>query len=219
MKTELSAAAFAAALLLAAAPAALAQTAPPTTPPPATEVAADKLVLTQIPAAKGAKLKVTSPAFADMGDIPFENTQYRGNIFPGLEWSKGPKGTQSYAIIMQDTDGNNKGDAILHWTMFNIPSSVTKLDAGMTAPPGGAMYGPNIRGPEHAYMGPRTPAGPKHRYHLQVFALDTVLQGNATLGWDDLKAALAGHVLASGQVIGLGSVDPNAPKPAPRPAG
>ena len=213
MKTVLSAALFAAALALAAAPGAFAQA-----PPPAAEVSGDKLALKLIPAAKDAKLKVSSPAFADMGDIPYENTQYRTNTFPGLEWSKGPKGTQSYAIIMQDTDGANKGDAILHWTMFNIPSSVTKLDAGMTAPPGGAMYGPNVRGPEHAYMGPRTPAGPKHRYHLQVFALDTILQGNATLSWDDLKAALAGHVLASGQVIGLGSVDPNAPKPPPRPA-
>ena len=79
--------------------------------------------------------------------------------------------------------------------------------------------GPNVVGPHHAYMGPRTPAGPKHRYHLQVFALDTVLQGDPGMTWGQLKAALDGHVLASGQTIGLGSVDPNAPKPAPRPAG
>ena len=174
MKTDLSAAMLAAALLLAAAPAALAQTAPPTTPPPATEVAADKLVLTQIPAAKGAKLKVTSPAFADMGDIPFENTQYRGNIFPGLEWSKGPKGTMSYVLIMQDTDALFKGEAILHFTMFNIPAGATKLEPGMMNPPAGAMYGPNVRGTNKPFAGPRTGPGPKHRYHLQIFALDTV---------------------------------------------
>jgi para-nitrobenzyl esterase len=214
MKPSISVAALAAAFGLVIAPAAFAQA-----PPPANEVSIAKLALNLLPAAKGAKLKVSSPAFADMGDIPYENTQYRGNVFPGLQWSKGPKGTQSYVVIMQDTDGNHGGDAILHWTMFNIPSSVTKLDAGMTAPPAGAMYGPDVVGPNHPYMGPRTPAGPKHRYHLQVFALDTVLQGDPVMTWDQLKAAMNGHVLASGQTIGLGSVDPNAPKPKPRPAG
>ena len=36
--------------------------------------------------------------------------------------------------------------------------------------------------------------------------------------WDELKTALKGHVLASGEVVGLGQADPNAPPPAPRPA-
>ena len=186
-------------------------------PPTATEVSADKLALTMFPAKDKKPLKVTTPAFKDGADIPYENTQYRTNTFPGLEWSKGPKGTQSYVLIMQDPDGSFKGDAILHWTMINIPTSTTKLDAGATAPPPGAMYGPNVRGPMHAYMGPKTPAGPKHRYHLQIFALDTILQGDPNLTWDGLKAAVSGHVLASGQVIGLGSIDPDAPKPAPKP--
>ena len=183
------------ALGLAAVPFAHAQA-----PPAATEAAADQLVLKLIPAKGNAMLKVSSPAFKDGADIPFENTQYRGNVFPGLQWSKGPRG-------------------ILHWTMYDVPAGVTKLDAGMTAPPTGAMNGPNIRGPNHEYMGPRTPAGPKHRYHLQVFALDTAIPGDPQLSYDALKAAMTGHVLASGQTIGLGTVDPDAPKPPPRPAG
>ena len=66
--------------------------------------------LVEFPAKSSAKLTVTTPAWTDGGDIPFENTQYRGNTFPGLEWTKGPKGTQSYALIMQDTDGVRQGD-------------------------------------------------------------------------------------------------------------
>jgi para-nitrobenzyl esterase len=183
MKTVSSIAALAAASGLAmAASAALAQS----PPPPATEVAADRLVLTLIPA---------------------------------KAWSKGPKATQTYVVIMQDTDGQRNGEAILHWTAYDIPSSVMKLDAGMSALPAGAVYGPNIVGPHHAYMGPRTPPGPKHRYHLQVFALDTPMSVNPDLKLDGLKAAMTGHVLASGQVVGLGQADPDAPKPAPRPAG
>ena len=211
MKTFIYAAAAAA--LLVGAPA-LAQSPPPA----ANEIGIGKLALSNIPAKGGAKLAVTSPAFKDMADIPFENTQYRGNIFPGLAWSAGPKGTKSYVVIMQDTDGVRDGNPILHWTMANIPASASKLDAAMSAPPAGAAYGPNIRGPNMAYMGPRTPPGPKHRYHLQVFALDTTIPADALATYDAMTGAMNGHVLASGQVIGLGQADPNAPPPAPRPA-
>jgi para-nitrobenzyl esterase len=196
-----------AAALLAAAPA-FAQA-----PPPETEVGLAASALVTLPAKGGAKLTVTSPAFKQMGDIPFANTQYQTNTFPGLEWTPGPAGTKTYAIIMQDTDGMIRGGPILHWTAFNITG--TKLDAGMSALPSGT-YGPNMRGPAQAYMGPRTPAGPKHRYHLQVFALDTELPADAGATIDSLTAAMKDHVLASGELIGLGQVDPNAPPPARR---
>ena len=187
-------------------------------PPNATEAAAAYLALTVLPAPAGHTLKVSSPAFANQADIPFENTQYRGNVFPGLTWSKGPGATKSYVLIMQDTDFVVRGDAILHWTMYNIPASVTTLKKGMTEPPAGAIYGPNIRGPNMAYMGPRTPPGPKHRYHFQIFALDTVLPADPTMKWDALKAAMQGHVLASGQTVGLGQVDPIVLSLSPCPA-
>lgn len=44
----------------------------------------------------GDKLTVTTPAWQNGGDIPYENTQYRGNVFPGLAWTPGPSGTRSY---------------------------------------------------------------------------------------------------------------------------
>lgn len=179
-------------------------------PPPENEVGIGQLALANIPAKGGAKLTVSSPAFKPMGDIPFENTQYQGNKFPGLEWTPGPAGTRSYVVIMQDTDAVIRNAPILHWTMVNIPATTTKLDAGMSAPPAGASYGPNIRGANQAYMGPRTPAGPKHRYHLQVFALDTTIPTDTPLTYEALTAAMKDHVLASGETIGLGQVDPNA---------
>jgi Raf kinase inhibitor-like YbhB/YbcL family protein len=125
---------------------------------------------------------VTTPAFKDGADTPFENTQYKGNVFPGLAWPPGPAGTKSYAIIMQDTDGmmrSSNGLPILHWTMGNIPSSFTKLDAGMANAPEDSSHGQSYRGANQPYLGPRTPAGPKHRYHFQVFALDALLPSDA----------------------------------------
>jgi para-nitrobenzyl esterase len=171
-------------------------------PPAETEVGAAKLAIVNLPAKGNAKLTVTTPAFKPGGDIPFENTQYRGNRFPGLSWTAGPAGTKSYAIIMQDPDAMRAEMPILHWTMVNIPATLTKLEPGMTDPPSGAQYGPNIRGPNHAYMGPRTPAGPKHRYHFQVFALDTTLSDDARATYDALVAAMKGHVLATGKLVG-----------------
>ena len=176
-------------------------------PPPDVENGLANSALVTLPAKGGAKLTVTSPAFKHMGDIPFANTQYQTNTFPGLEWTAGPAGTQTYAVIMQDTDGaaGRGGGIFLHWTAFNIKA--TKLDAGMTDLPSGS-HGPGMG---RGYMGPRTPAGPKHRYHFQVFALDTTLPAEAGASIDSLTAAIKGHVLASGEIIGLGQVDPNAP--------
>lgn len=180
-------------------------------PPPATEVGADLLALKNLPAAGGAKLTVSSPAFKANGDIPFENTQYKGNVFPGLSWTAGPAGTKTYAVIMQDADAMRNNAPILHWTMANVPSAVTKLEAAMSAPPAGAAYGPNVRGASQPYTGPRTPAGPKHRYHLQIFALDTSVPAEALATYESLTGAMKGHVLASGELVGLGQAPPPAP--------
>jgi len=67
--------AAAAAALLISAPA-FAQSAPP----PATEVGIGKLALTSLPAKGGAKLAVTSPAFKDGADIPFESVRSAFNL-------------------------------------------------------------------------------------------------------------------------------------------
>jgi para-nitrobenzyl esterase len=180
---------------------ACAQQAPP---PPPVEQGAAQLAIVTLPAKDGAKLTVSSPAFVAGGDIPLENTQYRTNTFPGLAWTAGPAATKSYVVIMHDGDAGRNGVPLLHWSMANIPVSMLKLEAGMTAPPAGAMHGPNIRGANQPYMGPRTPAGPKHRYHFQVFALDITLADTALATYADLVAAMKDHVLASGEVIGLG---------------
>ena len=188
-------------------------------PPPVTPDAGAALLVTVTNPAK-AKLTVATPGWKDGEDIPFKYTQYQGNEFPGLEWSKGPAATKSYAIIMQDSGMVMRGSPILHWSMVNVPATTIKLAAGMKPEekPAGAIYGPNYQGAAKPYLGPRTPAGPKHRYHIQVLALDTTLPADfAPKNYDELTAPLKDHVVASGEVIGLGQVDPNAPPPAPRP--
>jgi para-nitrobenzyl esterase len=194
--------------------AALAQSPPPVDPAPG----ASLLAIVTLPVED--KLTVTTPAWQDGADIDFKYTQYEGNTFPGLEWSKGPPGTQSYAIVMQDTAFVIRGAPILHWSIVNIPADVTQLPEGMKPEekPAAAIYGPNYQGTGKPYLGPRTPPGPKHRYHIQVFALDTVLPSDfAPQNYEELIAPLKGHVLASGEVTGLGQAHPSAAS-RPRPA-
>jgi Raf kinase inhibitor-like YbhB/YbcL family protein len=191
--------------LMAIALPAFAQSPPPLDPDPGAEL----LVTVTNPA--DAKLTVTTPGWEHGADIGFEYTQYESNTFPGLEWSAGPASTQSYAIIMQDSGLVMRGSPILHWSIVNIPASVTKLPTGMKAEenPEGSIYGPNYRGAAQPYLGPRTPPGPKHRYHIQVLALDTILPADfAPKNYDELVAPLQGHVVASGTVIGLGQAKP-----------
>lgn len=193
---------------------AFAQSPPPVDPAPG----ASLLAIATMPAKE--KLTVTTSGWKDGEDIPFKYTQYQGNNFPGLEWTKGPASTKSYAIIMQDSAFVMRGSPILHWSIVNIPADVTKLPEGMKPEekPAAAIYGPNYQGAGKPYLGPRTPAGPKHRYHMQVLALDTVLPADfAPKNYDELTAPLKGHVVAAGEVVGLGQVDPSAP-PRPRPA-
>ena len=166
------------------------------------------------------RLTVTTPAFKNGGEIPFENTQYRSNTFPGLTWTKGPPATKSYVVIMQDNSLLVRGAPVLHWTLFNIPASVTRLEAGM-APggnPPGSSYGPNYKGASQPYTGPRTPPGPGDNYHFEIFALDTTVPDTAKSSYEALTKAMQGHVLASGEVVGHAIADPKAAAPASRPA-
>lgn len=213
MKMPIRIAAAAAVLGLAAAQPAFAQVSRSTPGQPEARTALDLM-----PAK--ATLTVTTPAFKEGADIPFENTQYRTNTFPGLAWTKGPRETKSYVLIMQDNSLLLRGAPILHWTLYNIPASVTKLEAGMTPTgnPPGSSYGPNYMGASKPYTGPRTPPGPGDNYHFEIFAIDTTVPDEAKGSYEALAAAMNGHVLASGEVVGHGIADPNAPPPAPRPA-
>src|SRR5262245_6579094 len=92
MRTHVSIAAVIVAAGLTAS--AFAQSPPPVEPAPG----ANLLVAVTNPAKD--KLTVTTPGWKNGEDIPFQYTQYQGNNFPGLEWSKGPAATKSYAIIM-----------------------------------------------------------------------------------------------------------------------
>jgi len=169
------------------------------------------LAITTLPPRGTVRLTVTSPAFKNGGDIPYENTQYRGNVFPGLSWTKGPEGTRSYAVVIQDGNLENPtGTASTHFTLFDISATVTVLRAAMTSPPVGAIYGENIHGINQSYAGPHTHSLAKSGTQFQVFALDTVFDLPPATTYGEMVTAMTGHVLASGVLTGMSGKDPDA---------
>lgn len=153
-------------------------------------------------------LKVNSGAFAEGDVIPPEfSGSAGGGSFP-LAWSEGPIGTRSYALLVEDPDAKSSPGPYVHWLVWNIPARTTHLAPSVPAepqledPPGasqGTASGGNV-----GYEGPSPPSGdPAHHYHVEVFALDRMLELRDGAGREELVAAIAGHVLASGELVGI----------------
>jgi para-nitrobenzyl esterase len=169
-----------------------------------------ELAIKALPPTTTSKLTVTSSAFKEGDDIPWEYTQYGSNTFPGLTWTDGPAGTHSYVLIVQGENPSSGGVVVsIHLTLFNLPAKLTALKMGMTAPPAGATNGENIHGFNQPYAGPHAHTAVKSIYHYQVFALDTVLDLGPSATFDTTVAAMTGHVLASGDLVGVSARKPD----------
>lgn len=157
-------------------------------------------------------LTVTTPSFQNGGNMPRENQQYGGNVFPGLTWSAGPAGTKSYFVIVQGLSLQSaQGTTSVHLTVYDIPPDVTTLPRNMKTPPGDAELGPNVHGTNEIYIGPHAHPGATNGYHFEVLALDTTLPKKTGEPLDDLLAQLKGHVLAAGEIMAVAAYDPTAP--------
>ena len=174
-------------------------------PAPAAGGDGPPVLASKIAPAKGgsSRLLVTSSAFTAGGDLDDKFTQNGDNMSPGISWSKGPQGTLSYVVLAEDS-GVNRKDPIVHWVIYNIPSTTTNLPQNIptdTTLENGAMQGKNIRGTA-GYIGPKPPAGQSHPYHFQVFALSSRLQLDpATADRNAVVAAMKNRVLAAGDIV------------------
>ena len=158
-------------------------------------------------------IAITSSAFDHHGMVPEVNSAYGDNVSIDLSWSNLPAGTQQLALICDDPIVVEIGmmeQPFVHWVMYNIPASAGGLPAGLASDAelsgvdglDGAINGLNgLRRP--GYFGPRPPAnGQLHAYHFRIYALDDELDLDPGLGKDELLAAMDGHVLATGMLMG-----------------
>lgn len=147
-------------------------------------------------------LELTSTAFREGESIPKLYTGDGRDISPPLHWSDPPEGTKSFALICDDPDAPRA--TWVHWVVFNIPADRRELAEGL--PVGESLGGGGAQGtndfPAVGYGGPAPPRGKPHRYYFKLYALDALLALAAGATKDQLVAAMSGHILAEGQLMG-----------------
>ena len=148
------------------------------------------------------QISISSDAFNDSTSIPVEYTCDGEDHSPALSWDTIPVGTQSIALIVDDPDA--PGKTWVHWVIYNIPADSSGLPAAVPKNKtldGGSLQGTNDFG-RIGYNGPCPPPGKPHRYFFKVYALDTTLTLKSGATKSQLEAAMSGHILAQGEMIG-----------------
>lgn len=147
-------------------------------------------------------MQLTSSAFSNDGAIPARFTGEGEDVSPALSWTNPPEGTKGYAVICHDPDAPlisaNGTYGFVHWTLYNIPGSVTELPEGTDE----FTQGKNNFG-KTGYNGPMPPEGHgQHKYYFWVIALDKELDLPANLSLWELLAKVEPHALAMNRLIG-----------------
>jgi Raf kinase inhibitor-like YbhB/YbcL family protein len=150
--------------------------------------------------------RITSPNFEHEQEIPMRYTSDGEDLSPALVWSDVPKGTQGFALIVDDPDAPDPRApkrTWVHWVLYDLPADARSLPEGASREtfPIGAVEGKNDW-KEIGWRGPSPPIG-RHRYFFKLYALDTSLEdlgGGASK--HDLENAMMGHILGTATLIG-----------------
>jgi Raf kinase inhibitor-like YbhB/YbcL family protein len=151
-------------------------------------------------------IQVRSGEFDAGATMPAKLSEYADAVSPQVSWSSVPE-AKSYALVMEDPDAKPV-TPFVHWIIWNIPAEVTQLPEGLQkqarlTAPDGVMQGRTSRG-SVGYFGPHPPAGdPPHHYHIQVLALDAMLDTPGGRDRDEMLKAAAAHVIAKGELVGM----------------
>jgi Raf kinase inhibitor-like YbhB/YbcL family protein len=146
-------------------------------------------------AAGEAKMKITSSAFQEGGNIPSKFTCDGGDSSPPLQIAEIPSGAKSLVLVVDDPDAPS--GLFTHWIVWNISPQTNAIAEG-SAPKG-------VQGTsdfdKSGYGGPCPPSG-THRYYFKIFALDRELNLPSGTKRNQLDAAMKGHVVAQGELMG-----------------
>jgi Raf kinase inhibitor-like YbhB/YbcL family protein len=154
-------------------------------------------------------LNLCSAAITGGQPITKKHTADGQDLSPPLAWDAGPGSTREFALICDDPDAPT-AEPWVHWLIYKIPPDVTSLPEGLPhdeilKQPAGVLQGRNsfTSGAVVGYRGPAPPKGHgTHHYHFKLFALDAKLSLRAGATKKELIAAMAGHVVAEGELVG-----------------
>lgn len=142
-------------------------------------------------------LSLTSPAFADGGEIPEKYTFDGANISPPLRIAGAPAETQSFVLIVEDID--SPIGPFTHWVLWNVPGDAKEIGEAET--PLSAETGTNGFG-QVRYGGPCPPSG-LHRYLFRLYALNVVLDSTSPDRRDQIESDMEDNTIAETVLTGL----------------
>lgn len=153
------------------------------------------------PATAPEGIVLRSGAFPNGGAIPRRFTCDGADTSPPLVWSNVPDSAVRLALVAFDPDAPDPANPRTvwdHWVVYDIPASETGVAEGKR--PEGGRDGTNSWG-RTGYGGPCPPIG-RHRYFFRLYALDGELGDLGEPTREELQAAMRGHVLAVGTLVG-----------------
>ena len=151
-------------------------------------------------------IQLSSSALRPGGTVPRQYTGDGADRSPPIAWTGLPAGTKELALICEDPDAPQP-EPWVHWVIYKIPATVAGLPEGVAtserlAAPAGALQGRNSFR-KTGYGGPAPPKGHGvHHYHFRLYALDQPLNLQGGLDKKGLLAAMKGHVLGEGELVG-----------------
>ena len=148
------------------------------------------------------RIAIQSSAFQP-GALPVESSADGGDVSPALQWSGVPAETRELVLLCEDPDAPMP-KAFVHWVVYGIAPSAQSLPRALNTEPAtsGVKQGRNSMR-RVGFAGAAPPPGHGvHHYHFQLFALDQPLHLGAMPDRDDVVNAMAGHVIASGDLVG-----------------
>ncbi len=154
-----------------------------------------------------ASIQVRSDNFEHLQEMPVQYSCVGDGISPHIEWTMGPEGTGSYALIATDWDAPSPSFRLLmvpHWVLFNVPARLQEIPQDVGT---GQLSAENVvvgaaMGGTEGYLPPCPPLG-RHQYQFRVYALDVDTIQPESNARRDVLAAIEGHVLAYGELIGF----------------
>ncbi len=179
--------------------------------------------------------------------IPARTRRFRRTA---IRSSRAPGGARSFALVCHDPDVPSRGDDVnqegrsvpkslarvdfFHWVLVDLPSTLSRIDAGAFASsvtargkpgpqaPQGARHGINdytgwfasdaeMAGDYYGYDGPCPPWNDEipHRYVFTLYALDVPrLAVEGRFSGSEVRKAVEGHVLAQASLTGRYTLNP-----------
>ena len=150
------------------------------------------------------KLKLTSPAFSDGGEIPRECGYKHGNEEPPLKIECAYTRIKRLALIMDDPDAMGAvGKVWVHWVVWDISPGALKdfqYENSQTPEIAHSTRGMTDFG-EVGYGGP-APPDKRHTYVFKLYALDSILDLPEGSTKSELEKAMEGHIIEQTTLTG-----------------